>query len=75
MNTMTRTSGKAGTACYYAGHYGPISCFAGKAERLIRVFYNDNESASLRLCRECAERVTRDAVGRGYGVALAGIKL
>lgn len=43
-------------------------CFANKAVVKITVEYNEVESDTLRLCKECAGYLTKDAKSHGYNV-------
>lgn len=47
------------------------SCESGKKEYEVVVYYNEAERDILHLCRECRNRIKRDARRHGYKVRTA----
>ena len=47
---------------------GVSQCYKGEQEVKLTVIYNDVEEDTLRLCKECADRVEKDAKKHDYEV-------
>jgi len=49
-------------------HIGVAQCYKGEQEVKITVIYHELEKDTLKLCKECAERVEKDAKRHRYNV-------
>ena len=69
---MMAKYGEAVRICDNSSSNGPgvigQQCWKAAATRIVKITYNKVESDTLRLCKACADAVTKDARRHGYTV-------